>query len=332
MLLSCSRQIRAGPIAPDPDRAAVLACLQAEAPAAAAAARAAGGNLRYGAQVRWMRDAEACLGAMLSEVRAAEERLWLELTDARPGVVWDTVLTALRQRAARGVDVHLILGPGCRLPGVRSLRHMRIRCARRGPFAPGGQAILIDDRVCYAGAIALRDDWAGLRSSQRPWIAPCLRLEGDAATAFGARFAAYLQDTAAQAPPAEPRDRAPGYCYVLPLGGAALRRAVLSMIHRAEDNVWLLTPRPGPDPAVAAALRLADRSGAEVHVLSGCSRAVRGVSTLACTGGQARTLACCVDGALAVVGGHAGGIWLYGDAAAGLEAFLARTAARCRAV
>ena len=117
MLLTYAMPARAESAAPA--GAGVLACLQAEAPAAAAAARAAGGPLRYGAQIRWMRGAEECLGAMLPELRAAERRLWLELTDARPGVVFDAVLTALRQCAARGVDVRLILGPRCRLSGLR---------------------------------------------------------------------------------------------------------------------------------------------------------------------------------------------------------------------
>ena len=331
MLLTYAMSARAESAAPA--GAGALACLQAEAPAAAAAARAAGGPLRYGAQIRWMRGAEECLGAMLPELRAAERRLWLELTDARPGVVFDTVLTALRQCAARGVDVRLILGPRCRLSGLRELRHMRIGMARPGPFTANGAAILIDGRVCYAGAIALRDDWAGLRSSRRPWIAPCLRLEGGAAEAFGERFAAHWRETTPQPPPDRARNVGPEqYCYVLPLGGAALRRAVLSMVHRAEERVWLLTPRPGPGPPLAAALRLADRAGAQVRVLTGCSRAVRDVSTFGCADGQVRALACCVDASSAVVGDCFGGVWLYGGAAAGLETYLERASAACRAV
>lgn len=311
MLLRCEK--------PDAASAAALACLRAEAPGAACTVNALdGGTLRYGARVQWLPGGQQCLEALLPALRGAARRIWLELTEAGNGVVWDTVLTALRQRAARGVDVRLILGPGCRLPGLRELRHMRIRWTRRALHVPGADCAVIDAGVCFAGAIILRDEWAGLRSSRRPWLAPCLRLEGGAAEAFALRFASRWQALTGQAPPELPPPADPGgYCYIRPLQAQALHAAVVRMIHRAEHSIWLLCPEPRLFPA----LRLAERAGVEVRVLGG---AAPGLRTGVRTGRRIRAMACCTDGAAAVLGGRGGGLWLFGDGAAGLEQLLER--------
>ena len=323
MLLYDIRPDRGTPCGGDRSHAA-LACLRAEDPAAARMLDARdGAALRFGAQTHWFRGGEACLGPLLTHLRAARTRIWLALADAGPGVVWDTVLTILRRHAARGADVRLLLGPRCLLPGLRALGDMRIRWTRRGLRPAGMNAILIDADVCYAGAIALRDDWAGLRSSQTPWLAPCLRLEGGAVEVFAARFAALWQAAAGQAlPDTPPAEGSGGYCYVLPLAdGQALRTAVLRMIQRAERSVWLLTPEPGP--ALGRALRLTARSGVEVRILCARGRLSPDLCASACDGVRVCGMACCVDGTAAAVGDRGGGLWIYGDGAEGLGEMLA---------
>ena len=86
----------------------LLSRLRAEAPGAAAQARAIGGTLYYGAQTGWFSDPAACFDALLHDLRRAERRVWLAVPAIRPGVMWETVLTVLRRKAARGVDVRLL--------------------------------------------------------------------------------------------------------------------------------------------------------------------------------------------------------------------------------
>ena len=272
---------------------ACLRRLRAEHPEAAAIARALTdrgcGPLCYGGRVRWFSDGDSCFSSLLTDIRAAERTVRLESGRVPAGVVWDTLLTALRQRAARGVDVQLDVG---RAPGLREASLMHIGRTGRGPFAPEGTAVLIDGRIRYAGLPALCDAFAGLRGGKRPRLDLCARWEAGG-----------------------------GYCYAMPLGVHAAEAAAMHMIARAERSVRLLCP--GPDAELTEALLRAERAGARVHIITGGCRAAPQVGEAVCAGARVRATACCVDGTLAVLGNPAGGLWLCGDGAAGLEDTLA---------
>ena len=145
-------------------------------------------------------------------------------------MVWDAVFTALRQRAARGVDV------GLGLPGFPAdeLSRMHIR-----PLPPARYTQAeIDGRIVYAGLPVLCDAFAGLRCRQAPWVTGCLRWEA------GEDY---------------------GYAMAVPPRRALA--AVIGMTARAEHSVTLLTPRLSP--ALRAALDQAAEAGVQVKVIRG---------------------------------------------------------------
>ena len=80
----------------------LLSRLRAEAPGAAAQARAVGGTLYYGAQTGWFSDPAACFDALLDDLRRAERRVWLAVPTIRPGVMWETVLEVNELAYGRG--------------------------------------------------------------------------------------------------------------------------------------------------------------------------------------------------------------------------------------
>ena len=204
--------------------------------------------------------------------------------------MWDAVLTALRQRAARGAEVRLQTG---RAPGLREAALMHLDATRRR-LAPAGTAVLIDGRIRYAGLPALSDAFADIGCGERPQLGLCARWEDGE-----------------------------GYCYALPLGAGAVREAALGMILRAERRVRLLFP--APDAALTEALLQAERAGAAVEVYTGRGSPALQVGKAVHIDARVRTLACCVDGSMAILGNRAGGLWVCGDGAAGLEVFFTAT-------
>ena len=103
----------------------------------------------------------------------------------------------------------------------------------------------------------------------------------------------------------------------------AAREAALRMIARAERRVRLLSP--APDAALTEALLQAECAGAAVEVYTGRGSPALRVGKAVRIDARVRTLACCVDGTLAVLGNRAGGLWVCGDGAAGLEDFFTAT-------
>ena len=204
--------------------------LRLENPAAAATARLLGGTLRCGGRAAWIADGAACFASLLADLRAAKAGVRLAAPRVRPGVVWDTVFTALRQCAARGAEVSL------GLPGLRAdeLRRMHIR-----PVPPAWcTQAEIDGRIVYAGLPVLCDAFAGLRSEAPPRLLACLRWEAGA-----------------------------DYGYAMDVRPRRLPAAALNMTVRAERSVTLMAPRLSP--ALRAGLRLAADAGVQVRVIRG---------------------------------------------------------------
>ena len=297
--------------------AQLLSHLRAENPGAAAQARAIGGPLCYGAETRWFSDPKAWFSAMLEDLRRAERRVWLAVPTIRPGVMWETVLTVLRQRAARGVDVRVVWdGRRSRLPinYVNQLGFMRIRSRALYRGKPLRTAI-IDDGLLYYGSLQISDDRIGLRSRLGECLSGAVRMRGSAAEAMCGRFLSHFPDILS-APEVQP-SREYGYiCWT-----SDMPRAVRNLILRAEHSVCLLAPRiPRP---VGEALRLAAASGVAVRAVVAHlpGRALPGIE-LVRFAGRVRGFACCADGQTALVSGGREGLWLHCRGVAEIEADL----------
>ena len=272
-----------------------LAQLWEEAPEAGiqatAIARLGNCPLWYGGQTQWFSEGEDCFRAMLKDLRQAEKSIWLEYFIIRPGVMWDSILTILRQKAAKGVDVRLIYDDfGC-LPGLpgnysKTLQQMRIRCCVFNPFQPPlsgrlgnrdhRKLMLIDGKLCYTGGINLSDEYIGLRQRFGHWKDGAIRIEGEGVYSFSALFLSMwtaLSGDAQPAPP-KPREKEAHYCYMQPFWDSPLhpepvgRSAIAGLIGRAQESIWLMTPYLVPDEALCKSLCLAAASGLDVKLIT----------------------------------------------------------------
>lgn len=327
-----------------PQNNEAAASLCREAPEAAAQSEAlrrlCGSPLWFGGETMWYGDGETCFRAMLEELRGARRCIWLEYFIIRPGVMWDTILTILRRKAADGVDVRLIYDDfGC-LPGFprsypRALEGMGIACRVCNPFTPVLSArlgtrdhrklLIVDGNVCYTGGINLADEYIGLRSRFGEWKDGAVRVRGSAVYGFSALFLSMWAALGGEAAsPPEP-EAVPGpYGYSQPFWDSPLypesvgRSAVVGMIARARERVLLMTPYFVPDEALNAALCLAAESGVQVLLMTpgrgdkfytqALSRAhyprllEAGVQVYEFTPGFLHEKVCCADGQVAVVG------------------------------
>lgn len=322
-----------------------LAQLREEAPEAgvqaAAIARLGNCPLWYGGQSQWFSEGEDCFRAMLQDLRQAEKSIWLEYFIIRPGVMWEEILSILRQKAAQGVDVRLIYDDfGC-LPGLprnypKILQQMRIRCCVFNRFQPPlsgrlgnrdhRKLMLIDGKLCYTGGINLSDEYIGLRQRFGHWKDGAIRVEGEAVHSFLVLFLSMwtaLNETQ-EPPPPKPSGKAAHYCYLQPFWDSPLHcapvgcSAISNMISRAQESIWLMTPYLVPDEALCKTLCLAAASGLDVKIITpgirdkwytqAVSRAhyakllEAGVKIYEYTPGFLHSKVCCADGQIAIVG------------------------------
>ncbi len=299
------------------DQSQLLTRLRAEAPGAAAQARAIGGTLCYGAQTRWFSAPRECFEAMLEDLRRAQRRIWLAVPVIRRGVMWETVLTVLRRKAAGGVDVRLLCDgrrSGLSSRDVSQLALMRIRCRalyRETPF----RALLLDDGLLYVGALQISDDRIGLRSRLGECRAGVLRLRSSAAEDVCRRFLSHFPEIRT-VPDVRPSQEYGYVCWTRDMPGTARH-----LIGRAEHSACLMAPRLSG--SLRRALQLAAASGVAVHAVVGRlpRRPLPGIA-LTRFPGRVQGLVCCADGQTAVVSAGREGLWLHGRGAAEIEADL----------
>ncbi len=369
-----------------PDNREIFTQLQLEAPEAATQSAAirqlGGGSLWYGGETRWFSSGESCFSAMLEDLRQATKSIWLEYFIIRPGVMWDSILTILRQKAEKGVDVRLIYDDfGC-LPGLprnypQQLQKMHIACCVCNPFTPVLSACLgsrdhrklmiLDGTVCYMGGINLSDEYIGLRQRCGHWKDGALRIEGAAVYGCSALFLSMWSALSGECtPPPKPIEKAERYCYMQPFGDSPLfpqsvgRSAIVGMIGRAQERVWLMTPYFVPDEALCDTLCLMAASGVDVRIITPAtgdkwytqaltrahdSRLLEsGVKIYEYAPGFLHAKVCCADGKIAVIGTvnldyrsfylqFENGIWLYGkNVVADIEQDICNTLEQCRPI
>ncbi len=322
------------------DRAA-LHLLQQELPEAAAIAHKLRSPVWYGGQVQWLPTGQAVFTAMLEDIRRATTSVWLEYDRLSSGVMWDTILMALRQCAARGVEVRLIYN---RLSGStpKQLAWMHIQALPLPfPLRTHRQTAIIDAAIAYIGGVGMSDGQIGVNRRIKPGKDGAFRIEAPAVRGYSAAFAALWETVTEQAitlPPEWDWGES-AYVYMQPFWDTApLSKAMLRMIIKAQSELWLILPSLW-DAVLYHALLQAAQSGVRVHLLIsgkgfGLSRLSReGVKVYPFPSGAFHAKVLCTDSQLTLLDTGkrsllpylGSGLWLYGqDAAASISAAIRR--------
>ena len=246
-----------------------------------------------GTAARYLSSGEASLEAMLEDLRAAKDFIFLEFFIIEEGYMWGRVLKVLEDKVAEGVEVRLMYDGTCalfRLPYryPEMLKKLGIQCKMFSPIRPVISAhynnrdhrkiLVVDGRVAYTGGVNLADEYVNRISPFGHWKDVSLRLEGPAVRAFtlmflqmwnvdetGDRYAHYM--TAPVSAPAS----ASGW--VLPYGDSPVDNervgelVYTDILSRARRYVHIMTPYLILDSEMISALTFAAKRGVEVCVL-----------------------------------------------------------------
>jgi cardiolipin synthase len=228
---------------------------------------------------------------LLEIIAAAEHHLCLQFyiwqTDATGRAVRDALITAAR----RGVKVRVLLDEVGSVMLRRSFFKELIAAGGQfawfGTFAPlrgsfhlnlrnHGKLVVADGHTALTGGMNVGDEYWKGSGKHQPYRDLQVAVQGPAVTQLMQQFAQDWYFATRESLAAEkyyPAPAASGNNSVQLVAGGPdndlneIQLSLLSLLHRAQHRVWLMTPYFVPEPPLMAALQLAAMRGVEVRII-----------------------------------------------------------------
>lgn len=238
---------------------------------------------------------EDCFSVMVEELQKAEKYIYLEYFIIEEGIMWDTVLEILEQKAAEGVDVRVMYDDvGCifNLPSHYPdiLKKKGIKCVVFNRYIPifstvfnnrdHRKILVIDGNVAFTGGINFADEYINEKQRFGYWKDNGVRITGKAVYSMLQMFLqmwnAFSEDKLAydQFRPEDVKKAQKTRGLVLPYSDHPLdsefvgESVYLNLINSAQRYVYFFTPYLIVDNEMVTALVLAAKRGVDVRIIT----------------------------------------------------------------
>ena len=231
--------------------------------------------------------------SLLPDLKAAKESIYIEMFILDRGTIWDELFAVLKEKAAAGLDVRLLLDDFGSLRSStprfrRTVREAGIRLAFFAPinkdilhasfnFRTHQKYILIDHQIGYSGGINLADEYFDRKERFGYWKDTATRIRGSAVHSMEAMFLVMWQVCTGESqrlPPEIPQEEGDGAAFVRPFDGGPAKNpdnpvAVLydMVMHRAVKYLYITTPYLVLDQEMFKGLIQAAKSGVDVRIM-----------------------------------------------------------------
>lgn len=248
-----------------------------------------------GTQVEYAPLGEDFFRQLMLELPKAKKFIFLEYFILEKGLMWDSVLEILRERAAAGVEVKIIFddfGNITRLsdPMLQAIQNCGIELEVFNPvhkyvnrlyfnYRDHRKITVIDGHWAYTGGINIGDEYANRIRRFGHWKDSGVRIEGDAAWSFTLQFIRMWRMIGGEMPNEldyyRPRTEPPageGYCQPFCDGPEnnpdnPVLETYLQIIGQARRMLYLTTPYYAVEASMQEALCIAADAGVDVRLM-----------------------------------------------------------------
>lgn len=236
---------------------------------------------------------DVCHADILDALRHAEHYIFIEYFIIEEGVLWNSVLEILEQKAAEGIEVRVIyddVGSIFTLPASypAKLEKMGIHCRVFNRVVPvlslrqnnrdHRKYMIVDGKVAFTGGINMADEYINAKERFGHWKDSAIRLEGEAVWSMTLSFLTMWDFTSSQEENLElfrPKPAEGGTVgYVQPYHDCPWddepvgQTIYLNLINKAKRYVYITTPYLVVDYSLFVALVSAAKSGVDVRIIT----------------------------------------------------------------
>ncbi|MGI6362958.1 MAG: cardiolipin synthase [Bacillota bacterium] len=247
-------------------------------------------------QTEYLTPGEAKYAALLRELAQAERYIFLEYFIIEEGLMWNSILEILKEKANAGVDVRLLYDDmGCLLHLPQSypktLAQYGIKSVVFNKFRPALSTLqnnrdhrkiaIIDGKVAFTGGVNLADEYINAVERFGHWKDASVMLKGEAAWSLTLMFLQMWALTTnekidyARFRPWQDEDcpvQSDGW--VLPYADSPIddehvsEHVYMEIITGAKEYLYINTPYLIIDDTMLSALALAAKSGVDVRIVT----------------------------------------------------------------
>lgn len=234
---------------------------------------------------------------MLEELKKAEKFIFMEYFIVERGIMWNSILEVLEQKAKEGVEVRFMYDGMCCLALLpysypKTLRKKGIQCKMFSPVKPAlssyqnnrdhRKICVIDGHTAFTGGVNLADEYINQKERFGHWKDTAIMLKGDAVTSFTMMFLQLWgvterekEDYGRFLPPKDYRLPEGADCtgFVMPYADSPLdgenvgEQVYLDILGHAKRYVHIMTPYLILDDVTLAALKYAAKRGVEMIII-----------------------------------------------------------------
>lgn len=243
---------------------------------------------------------EAFFPKLLEDLRKAEKYIFMEFFIVEEGIMWDTILSILKEKVADGVDVRFMyddIGSLFTVPGnyCKQMQSYGIKCERFNPLdgrftlrlnnRDHRKIVVIDGNIGYTGGANLADEYINAFEKYGRWKDTMIRLEGAAVFSLTVLFLRTwntvipeieqmkAEDYSFFRPTKFPEKNEQSGFYQ-PFGDGPIpeedvaESVYRNMINRSTDYIYITTPYLILNQEMVGALELAAKSGVDVRIIT----------------------------------------------------------------
>lgn len=238
--------------------------------------------------------------SLLSDLKNARTRIWIEFFILLNGRVWEEVEAILARKVKDGVDVRILIDDVGSIRQInrafkKRMKELGIRLCIFAPihkdltklslnYRNHQKALIVDDRIGYTGGINLSDEYFNIYPKYGHWKDTAVRLEGEAVASLAAMFVGMWNytagkhvedridpDTVRVAPPCEEGAGNGGFVQPFYCGPLKTRYNNADMVYQsimrhAKRYLWITTPYLVLDRAMEDTLIRVAKSGVDVRI------------------------------------------------------------------
>ncbi len=258
--------------------------------------KSAGFPIYANTQTKYLSPGEVKFEYMLEELKKAEHYIFMEYFIIQEGIMWNSILDILKEKAEKGVDVRLLYDDiGCFLTLPKDfpeqMRKLGIKCCVFNSFRPflvseqnnrdHRKIAVIDGKVAFTGGINLADEYINAYEKYGHWKDASVMVRGDAAWSFTVFFLQMwalctkeAEDFAKFYPWKNEKCDISGDGYIQPYSDSPLdsenvgEHVYLQIIDGAKKYLYINTPYLIINESLVTALTLAAKSGVDVRIVT----------------------------------------------------------------